>query len=192
MDTSNKKKEAEDEQNGACSIFCISLFQLALQALIGYLAYSVSTKPKYFGDPEECLYLRTWTYRHSILIFYVMGWDVICLTLIIIGTIFTVQKLIQTLRTFNNILYPFIFLLYIASFISMTVSYLYWEECGKCRFFVTIILIIFWTSVLMFFSYLGCSSHFFWYAIKDLYERRFGHHSANNQEHSTEYKTLVI
>ena len=192
MDTTPKNKESNDEQNGACSIFCISLFQLALQSLIGYLAYSVSTKPKYFGDPEECLSLRTWTYRHSILIFYVIGWDVIVLTLTIIGTIFSIHKFTQTLRTFNNILYPFIFLLYIASFISLTVAYFFWEECGKCRFFVTIILIIFWTSVLMFFSYLGCSSHFFWYAIKDLYERRFGHHSANNQEHSTEYKTLVI
>jgi hypothetical protein len=202
--TKSEKKEKDDKKEGLCSIFCTSLFQLAMQGLLGYLAFIVSTRPVYFGDPLECYELRIWTYRYAILNFYVMGWDSTCLVISLIAQAFSMERFLKFIRTFNGIIYPFIFMLYIACFILLTVFFFFWENCGKCRTFVCVMILSFWISVCLFFFNMGCSTAFCMHAVKGLYERRFTQnnqlqqnvrpHEAISEAHAneTENKLIVV
>ena len=151
------------------SKLCTSLTQLILQGVLGYFAYLFSTDPYYFGDELECVILRKWTYRYSILVYVVIVWDLIHITVSIVAESFESDKILRYTQIITNLIYPFIFLLFFAIFMILSYSYLQSENCGTCGTFILVILILFWLTVALFISCIGCSLVLCIEAVKGIY-----------------------
>jgi len=177
MDENQNRKE---QKGGSNSKFCTFVFQVILQGFIGYVALKVSTNPSYFGDITKCVELRCWTHKLAIFIFYILGWDIICMTLILINECFSLEKISKMLVKFNNIIGPFIFLSYTVCFIMLTFFLFLNEDCGKCKWFVLILIVLFWLSIIIFFINLSSSITFIIDAMKRLYHQRFGNSNISN------------